>query len=47
MIVLLFKVVVIAPVIGAFTWYAKRERSGEKMTEVGIQPAQGVTPTEF
>jgi len=47
MIVLLFKVVVITPVIGAFTWYAKRERSGEKMPEVGIQPARGVTPTEF
>ena len=46
MIVLLFKVVVITPVIGAFTWYARRESSA-KVPEVGIEPTRGVTPTGF
>ena len=46
MIVLLFKVVVIIPVIGAFTWYATREKEKE-VPEVGIEPTRGVTPTGF
>jgi len=42
LIVLVFKAVVILPVISAFTWYATREKE-EPSSEVAIRSAHGVT----
>jgi hypothetical protein len=44
LIVLVFKVVVILPVIGAFTWYAARE-TGKQVPAVAIEPTRTVIPT--
>jgi len=46
LIVLVFKVVVILPVIGAFTWYAAGER-GTHVQEGGIEPTQEAAVTGF
>jgi hypothetical protein len=44
LIVLVFKVVVILPVIGAFTWYATGE-TGKQVSEVAIEPTRAVIPS--